>query len=297
MSSMVLELQKECLDSTISILAILRKALVVAKKLSVGDFQTWIDKELQGYAEGDTVPEYRIVKGQLVAWNPYRGWIPVVLSDPEQQDLLSLCGIGQPIGEIENMVKHTDASSTLEVPLAAQIEHSIRRAGRLPLKPTRHITMAAAGGIVEQVRNIVLNWTLKLEKDGIFGDGMSFSEKEKQTASQTNYNVTIGQVTTLQMQQGTHGSSQSIFQGVDTEGLREFLQGLQDRIKELQLQPDQQAQLMADVKSVDGQLASPRPNHIVINECLRSMKNILEGCAGSLLATTLLNGLAAFLST
>jgi AbiTii len=296
MSSLVLELQKECLDPTISILPSLRKALVVAKKLSVIDFQIWIEKELQGYMEDDSVPEYRVLKGQLVAWNPYNGWIPVLLSDPEKQDQISLCGIGQPIGEIENMVKHADANSTLEVPLATQIEHMIRRAGRLPLKPTRHITMASAGGIVEQVRNIVLNWTLRLEKDGILGDGMSFSEKEKQSASQTNYNVTIGQVTTLQLQQGTYRSSQSISQELDTIGLRDFLRKLQDRINELGLQPQERELLVADAKSIEGQLISPKPKHTVIDECLKSIKNILEGCAGSLAATTLLKGIAAFLS-
>jgi hypothetical protein len=49
MSSLVLQLQGECLDSSVSILEILRKALVVAQKLGVKDFQAWAERELNGY--------------------------------------------------------------------------------------------------------------------------------------------------------------------------------------------------------------------------------------------------------
>jgi hypothetical protein len=49
MQSLLLQLQGECLDSSVSIPDVLRKALVVARKLGVKDFQTWIEKALNGY--------------------------------------------------------------------------------------------------------------------------------------------------------------------------------------------------------------------------------------------------------
>lgn len=36
--------------------------------------------------------------------------------------------------------------------------------------------------IVEKVKNAILEWTLKLEDEGILGEGMRFSDEEKQTA-------------------------------------------------------------------------------------------------------------------
>ena len=36
--------------------------------------------------------------------------------------------------------------------------------------------------IIEKVKNTVLEWTLKLEEEGVLGEGMRFSDKEKQNA-------------------------------------------------------------------------------------------------------------------
>src|SRR5437867_12537470 len=79
MSSLVLQLQGECLDSSASTLEILRKALVVARKLGVKDFQAWIEKELKGYDDFANIPSYRKLRGQLRAFNPYVGWIPIIM--------------------------------------------------------------------------------------------------------------------------------------------------------------------------------------------------------------------------
>jgi AbiTii-like protein len=48
-------------------------------------------------------------------------------------------------------------------------------------------------GILETVRMVILNWTLKLEEDGILGEGLSFSSSEKQTASEHTYNRVVPQ--------------------------------------------------------------------------------------------------------
>jgi hypothetical protein len=50
MASLVLELQREALNSTIPVTDLLRKALVVATELSIKEFQAWIEYELNGYA-------------------------------------------------------------------------------------------------------------------------------------------------------------------------------------------------------------------------------------------------------
>ena len=36
--------------------------------------------------------------------------------------------------------------------------------------------------VVEQVKNCILEWTLRLEQEGIIGEGMTFSEKETVSA-------------------------------------------------------------------------------------------------------------------
>ena len=55
MAGLVSELQKDALDSNVKLSDLLRKALVVATKLKMPDFKTWIQKELNGY--GDKIPK------------------------------------------------------------------------------------------------------------------------------------------------------------------------------------------------------------------------------------------------
>ena len=113
MESVVLQLQRECLDSTVPILEILRKALVVARKLSLAEARTWIEKELNGYASDDTPPRHRLLTGQIRVWNPYHGWQPLIFENPEEAEHRSKCFVAQPIGELENLGNGT---GTLQFP-------------------------------------------------------------------------------------------------------------------------------------------------------------------------------------
>lgn len=294
--SLVLQLQKECLDNRTPILDVLRKTLVVARKLGVSSLQKWVEQELKGYCHTDEIPEYRIVKGHLKAWNPLRGWIPTVFDDAELVRKLSERPIGQAIGELETLLQRLGANSSLIVPLEPEVERALMRAGSLPLQVSLHITTATAQGILDQVRTSVLNWCLDLEKAGILGDGMTFSVEEKRAASQVNYQVIFhGPVTGSQIQQGTSQSTQSITSTMDLTALQSFVSGVRKALDQLKLQPGPKQQLSADLKSVEAQLTAPEPKTSVIRECLRSARNILEGCAGSMVAHELLQSLAQLL--
>jgi hypothetical protein len=117
---------------------------------------------------------------------------------------------------------------------------------------------------------------------------MTFTPKEKATAAQAhytiNYNAPVG---TSQIQQGSPGASQT-FATVDPTALREVLTELKGRIAKLKLSAQDAGQLQADVQGMESQLASPQPNRVVIRELLASITNILEGCAGSMLAAGIL---------
>jgi hypothetical protein len=123
---------------------------------------------------------------------------------------------------------------------------------------------------------------------------MSFSPQEKQNAGQSNYHVNFyAPVTTSQIQQGSIESSQAIYTEVDFRELRNFTTELRKRIPELGLPDGEKQQLAAELGSVEAQLNAPQPKRTVIAECLSSVRNILEGCAGSLVASGLLQTLAA----
>ena len=288
MEPLVLQLQAECLDSRVSILEVLRKALVVARKLSLESAQVWIGKELNGYRSGDTAPPHRLLTGQIRAWNPYHGWQPVIFEDHKEEASLSKCFAGQPAGELENLVK--SGKDTLQFPFRSEIERKLMEGLDFPLQATRHVSCAAISGIIDAVRNMVLEWCLQLEKDGILGEGLVFSAREKETAAHANYTINYNApVAQSQIQQGSPHANQNITVGeTDKKAVAEFITALREHASELNLDATKNEQLSARVQEIESQLASTNPSRNVLHESLRTIRNVLEGCAGSLIASGLL---------
>jgi hypothetical protein len=210
-SSLVLELQAAAMDPNVKVADILRKALAVATKLGLSEFQVWCENELDGY-QGPGVPGYRRLEGQIKARHSHLGWIPVRFPDSDLAKQLSVRDIGQSVGEIEHTVEHTTNEETIEVPLPHA--HLTRFFGhtpqfRLGMVPMPVIERTHLFGILEAVRNTVLKWSLKLEQSGIMGQGMTFTRDEVQKATMATYNIhnftgILGNVDSSQVQIGDY---------------------------------------------------------------------------------------------
>jgi hypothetical protein len=291
MGSLVLQLQSDCLDAHTPTLEVLRKALVVARKLSVPKFQNWIEHELHGYGTDDELPEYRTINGQLKARNPMVGWIPVVFDDPSVTRKLSQSQMIQSVGELEFLLQSPGRDSMFAVVLDPELQKKIMRAGGQNFQTALYVSAAVVQAIIDHVRTAILEWCLDLEKAGILGEGLTFSPEEKKSASHVNYTVHFHRdVNTAQIQQGTSESSQSLTSTVDVATLRALTAEISGVLYK------QQRQLAAELKSVNAQTEAPQPNHNIITEGLKSMRNILEGCAGSLLASGLVYRIGLLLS-
>ena len=181
MPSLVHELQNEAIDSRTKVSDLLRKALVVASKLGLEEFEQWIRNELHGYGD-DMPPEYRVVSAELRLFNPYRGYIPVVSSSPAFSETFSKRPLNLPIGELEDLVSKSDDDRSFYFNFTPEFNATLMKALHTDLIPSSIIERSAVFGILEKVRNSVLEWSLKLEKEGILGEGLSFSEEEKHKA-------------------------------------------------------------------------------------------------------------------
>lgn len=255
MSGLVLELQRDALNPSVSTLDILRKALVVARKLNLKDFEHWIKLELDGYPSED-VPDYRRTQGQLRAWNPYHGWQPVVATDEFSLEVLkkfsNVCN-SQPIGELFQLGENPELKLLLVLTPQAETYLAQFIYGKVKIS----VSSTFIGKILQAVKNIILEWSLQLEEDGIIGEGMSFSDQEKQIAqkhiseynnctfmnppNQVNtYNAPVGAV-----QNGDHNISnvnQSI--GSNNQEILQAIAELRQQIKEL---PQDDLQKVADI--------------------------------------------------
>jgi len=281
--SVVLELQREALDRQVRVSDLLRKALVVARKLGLREFQAWTEKELSGYGRGDDVPEYRVVSGQVRAWDPYRGWVPVIFQDAKHAEMLSRRRCGQSVAELEHLVEGEKDSSLLHMPFPHELQRQLSRSFGFQTEVTLFTQYAEIVRIIDAVRTIILNWALKLEEDGIVGEGLSFTHQEKEAAERSPQNITnfYGPVQSPQIQLGSPRAIQvSTTFTVDSAAIRSVLDMARRTLGSLDLRDDQRREVEAEIRTVESQLESPKPKTSIIREGLESLRRILEGAGG-----------------
>ena len=205
----VIQLQREALDENVDIETLLRKAYLVARKLQLKEFEEWISDEQNGYK--GNIPDYRTVGGEIKAWNPYHGWIPVVF-DGRASDVFNRMSLGLPIAAISDAYSDSDGSVAFTVP-GALTELLNKSDSYLQTNYTFTSSKAELRKIISAVRNRILDWSILLEENGIVGEGLRFTEDEVKTArkSQIINNYTNNFYSTAdntQIQQGGNGNLQ-----------------------------------------------------------------------------------------
>jgi len=172
----VLQLQSEALNENVDIETLLRKAYLVARKLNLHEFETWILNEQNGYKEA--IPEYRTVRGEIKALNPYRGWMPVLL-EGELADALSKLPLSNPISFISEIY---NGEKSVAFTINGEITESLNKMLEIQTKYCFISSKSELRKIISAVRNKVLEWSLLLEENGIIGADLQFSQDEINTA-------------------------------------------------------------------------------------------------------------------
>lgn len=282
MASVVIQLQQEALDAKVPVSDLLRKALVVARKLGQREFQTWIEQELNGYAGTKDAPGYREVKGQVRGWNPYRGWIPLIFEDAAVGEKLSRRKSSQSIAELEHLVGK-GKEGMLHMPFPLEMQRELSKGFGFETEVSLLTTRSSMVGVIDTVRTIVLNWALKLEEEGILGEGLSFTEGERQKAGRSSQNITnfYGPVQGPQVLQGGDNAVQiAVSLKLDTAAVGAFVEALKAALPELQLSAPLKSEVQAELATLESQLKSPKPKSGILSESLRSVRTILEGAGG-----------------
>lgn len=184
--ALVLELQALASNPETDVASLLRKAMLVAGKLKLSDFRSWIDLELNGYKGNATVPEYRKTRGTLHVHNPYHGLQPFIISDEKFADILQKIDIKDPIGNLVHLLENSN-DGTLQYPLPDSTVAMLMKGqrGGLGLPPMRLVSSGALATVIDGARTMVLDWSINLENEGILGEGMVFSVEEKDRASKS----------------------------------------------------------------------------------------------------------------
>lgn len=184
MTGIIEEIQRGALDPAMPVDALLRRVKLSAVKLRLPELERWVENELSGYGD-DELPDYRKLHGALYGWNPYHGWVPVQIDSGEMADIFTQAPIKQSIASLVDLLhRGNDADGEgLRFPLSARHVSILNDYVSYDC-PQYSISLARSHlvTIVDRVRNLILDWAIRMEQEGIVGEGISFSEAEKQNA-------------------------------------------------------------------------------------------------------------------
>jgi hypothetical protein len=291
-----LQLQEAALNKDMKLADLLRLALVVARKLDIADFEKWLSFELEGYKKREDVPEYRILHGICRAYSQHHGWQDIRFKDSKVAEAYSTRPVLDPAAVLEeHVIRCNGTSSNPVMQYPAEVHNDIlRQAGVGWSDPGIHFSTAQFAGILDAVRNSVLDWSLKLEKASVLGEGMTFSNDERQRAQTAavpptyaaTHMTVIHSMTQSQVQQASPGANRTFtVQTVNVKELLEFVTAV--RALEVQVPEKEKAQLKADLSTLEARAAAPTPSPGIVAEAAASVRKILESAGGALTAANL----------
>lgn len=306
--SLVEQLQAESLNPRVATEDLLRKAKLVAAKLDLPEFQAWIDCELLGYDEKDKLPRYRTVQGQLHGLNSMRGWVPLTPSSLTDS-VTRTQPVRSAVSEISDLLHrgNSDSEGMFAVPLGSML---VSWGGQMQerILVQLHIDRAAFAQILDAVKNTILDWSLKLEKAGITGVGLSFSSEEKTLAHSQKVFVKVntiknfaGVMGELSGQATIQGGDRNLNSGIRPDEASELLSQILKHINELILTVEQREALNAEIDRLQRGLEVPREHPSRLRSGFESIKRILEsagsGATTDIVKVGILTGIKILLGT
>jgi hypothetical protein len=154
------------------------------------------------------------------------------------------------------------------------------------------IRASAPVGILDAVRNALLDWSLKLEKSGIKGDGMSFSNEERTKAHESQPTYNIGTIGTFTGNMGSGSGTFAVEGNIVSSDSRTAILDLIERIRsnevQLGLTSESVQNLQLALDSLQQETESDTPSSNLITTLLGSIKAMAEGAGGSLAASGIL---------
>lgn len=159
------ELKNDAVRSEIKVSELLRRAKLILKDTDQQEFKDWLNKESNGYGKSEKVPEYRMIRGEPKGWNPYHGWVPFIIEDPKTQESLSKRGSSQSIAELESLIGNNENPIHLEMPYPAEAQANFSKSVGLDTKFSLFISPSAIHGILNIVRNKLIDYLIEANND------------------------------------------------------------------------------------------------------------------------------------
>jgi hypothetical protein len=280
------KLQMDAANPSIRVCNLLRVAKIIATKLDLADALVWIDRELDGYLDvsGKDLPKYRLIRCEPKWFNPHLGWQPFHFEQPDVAEIFRRTPLGDALGPIEKGIREEhDGDYVYDAP------HLVR-ATLMDLLPVKtdvqfFIPDSELWAVVDAVRNLVLNWSLQLEKAGIVGENMAFTATEKKEAPTVSHQFFIQNVGILGnvTDQATVKNKQTANLSLDASKVADLIGQARQALS--LLPPQARAELAPILDLAEAETKKPSPDTSRLRQLLGSAKTVCEGAVGNLAAS------------
>jgi hypothetical protein len=318
------ELQRDALDPRVDITTLLRKARVLAARLNNPEFVAWIQHEQNGYPIGVDLPNYRILnvssKAHLVMGNRHMTMAPVMASKiPEEfRHWATISPCLSSISELSSLIAGADKAAQPSVICEWPQEIAVRfggagyGGGRLRVQcisAYQDIGVAPVAGIIETVRNNLLEFVLQIEAEapdvGEVAPGEIPLPQERVTqifnshisggvthiaatdSSRFSSSVRVDSMSNSQVLQAGRNSSQTLSFSLGSQerlDLERLVREISERINELNLDEKARRRAEAQIRTIQAQLADDEAAPGIIAQAGATLRNVTEGAIGSLIA-------------
>jgi hypothetical protein len=219
-----------------------------------------------------------------MAHNPYHGWIPISGYDPEVIRRISRRRVGQSLPQLEALLA---SDNDLMVPFPPEWVNAINQRTQVQLpQMALIIDRTAVVGIVEAIRDRVLNWAIELEQAGILGEGLSFTLDERKRAHEGAMTINIGTVGSFVGNLGSGNLSRDISSNAlplsDLQSLLEQLSAAQSQLVQAGAE---EVALSKALRTLEMKLARGQQDQTGLTGALVDVRNAISGAAGNLVAT------------
>jgi AbiTii len=294
MPGLIEEIQRDAFDQNIPVSALLRKVKAAASKLNLPPTEKWVEQELNGYDEAP--PDYRELNGRPKALNPYHGWIPIIFDNDHLNDMLATCSVRQSVASLEALIKRNEGSF-VQFPIAPGMVVELNKVMNVSFGTMAvHLSTSQIHGLLDAVRNLVLEWALKLERAGISGEGMSFNKEEKQLANTVPTTFNIGSIGSMIGNLGSQNSSGAISAShISVNELKDLVEQLKPHVAALEAAGADAKLLDRSLALMEKQTEFANPDQQILRGMLTDLRNALSGAAGSLIASGAVTMITAML--
>jgi len=225
------EIQNEAVDGDSDLPSLLRKCRILAQRLGNESLKNWVVSELDGYPPGADLPDYRIYNRPVIIGH-YLGpmgsslsnvQIPESAIDEQFREGVLPVRFYQSVSELE-VQSGASENGSIQIAMPPEYAGIIRYqsvAAHLQLAQFfKVIHVSVVEGILDTVRNRILNFTLELEEfASSTGDPLRSLKEEHPREIQQVFNTTVlGDVGNLN-QGGDHVSQTSNVQKGDLEDI------------------------------------------------------------------------------